>query len=155
MATKPLDQTVPKAVLQARGKLEAAGLEFTPESLATALSSSDISSLQAAIRYNINKSGSEKEKHGYAQIDDEATRLKLMSAFVVDPDVSKCFAFHTTSRSTAAGVQGRRLWLTLEQLASPIIFNSMRHAELVAAAAEAAGDSRPSKYAALAAAGVK
>ena len=150
MASAPLDSKVPKAVLLARQKLQAQHLDITAENLGKALTSSDLSTLASAMRYNLNKGDDEKLKSDYKNIDSDDERRKWMAAYCVDPNVSRCFAFQKTTREITSGTKVRKIWLTLEQMAGPLVFNSMVHAEIVAKKAP----ERPSQYAALAEEGI-
>ena len=78
-------------------------------------------------------------------------KREWLTDFVRDPDLSKLFGRSSTSRISVEGERGRLLWLTEEQMASPVFWNSATHAKLLAAQAP----SRRSVYSALREAGVK
>ena len=147
----PLDCKVPKAVLLAREKLKAENMDITAETLGKALTSSDLSALAASMRYALKKDGCAGLNDSYKNLNTDEERRKWMADFCVDPCVSRCFAFNSTSRETESGIRGRKLWLTIEQMSSPIVFNSLEHAKIVAKKAP----ERPSSFVALAEAGIK
>ena len=148
-----LDGKVPKSVLLAREKLAKANLSVTVDNLERALSGSELSQLTASMRYIIKKgdpAGADSVAQTYQNLNDEAKRKEWLASFLVDPSCANLAAKFVTKREFVTGEQGRRLWLTVEQLASPTCFNSKVHAELIAKAAP----SRPSSIPALAAADV-
>ena len=83
-------------------------------------------------------------KQEYDKAGSDKTRLEFLAEFIVNPDVAKCSFRQVTSKEAVDGTRGRRVWLTLNQMASSQYWNSMDDAELVAADCPSRPHSKPS-----------
>ena len=70
---------------------------------------------------------------------------------MLDPDISKCFAYHHVQRVWKTTKVERKRWLTMGQLASPLHFSNADDAKAIADACA----SRMSSYQGLAAKRIK
>eukprot|EP00969_Alexandrium_andersonii_P206369 9118048-Alexandrium_andersonii.AAC.1 len=62
----------------------------------------------------------------------------------MDPDVSKCFGTQETIKEATDGFRGRKMWLSLNQMAGPMFWNSEEDAKLIAADSPSRPHSSPS-----------
>ena len=82
------------------------------------------------MRYALKKNPSHKTS--YNESSSDKTRHEWLAQFLIDPDVGKCFGVQSTSKIAIDGKRGRKVWLTLNQLASSTMYNSMEDATLIA-----------------------
>ena len=148
MAEQPSDAgKVPAAIVAIREKLKALGQEVTVENMQKFLAAVELNRANGAMRYALGKTDYKQEW----DMAGNKRKREWLTDFVLDFDLSKCIGRNSTSRTSVEGERGRLLWLTEEQMASPVFWNSATHAKLLAAQAP----SRPSQYKALREAGVK
>ena len=129
MSGDKLDR-VPLAVARARDHLSALGLEITPENITQHLDKAEINKLMGCMRTSLKSN--KEASHQFVSSTDHKSRREYLAAFLLEPDVSKCQAFNRTSKENVSGFRGKKVWLTLSQMASPAYFNSVEDAELIA-----------------------
>ena len=119
---------VPAPIQKAKDKLTEMGLAITRENIESNLDPAEINKLLGVLRYSLNKAGNEQQKASFKETKDKRS---FLAPFLLDPDVSKCEVFNSNKKEITTGTQSRKVWLTLNQLASPVVLNSMEDALLV------------------------
>jgi hypothetical protein len=127
--SSPSDSKVPAPVLKARQVLQNQNLPVTKENIEKHLDPTDINKLMGSMRTALGKPGNEKQKQSFATAADKRACL---ASYILDPDVSKCEMLNSHAKEITSGSCTRRMWLTLAQMASPMLYNSMEDAELIA-----------------------
>ena len=145
------DVRVPAAIAEARKLLSEAGKDINADNLKEVLTPTMLNKCASAMRTAMKNKASSETVEQYKLASSDKKRREWLASFVLDPDVSKCFGSHVTTVQNKTSEQGRRLWLTIKQLSSPMFFNCEEHA---LAMAEGAPE-RPSQYPQLANKGVK
>ena len=130
---------VPAAIIAAKAKLEALGLDITEENVKAHLSRADLNKAGGALRHALKNTESAE---AYKLASNDKERHGFLVKFMLEPDVDKCFGVNKTARVTIQGEQCRRLWLTINQMAGPMFFNSLADATAIAKDC----DSRPNRY---------
>ena len=146
---------VPTAIQKAREALQKAGLPITAENLQQTLSRDEYNKAQGCLRYALKASkepGAEAAlvKYQDKQLTDNM-KSQWLAKFVVDPNCARCFAEESHEKISVNGYRGKKVWLTLAQMASPKYWNSEEDAKLIAQDSEP----RPHKSPSMAAAGKK
>ena len=66
----------------------------------------------------------------YEDAKSDEDRRVVLAKFVIDSNQGKCMGKTSTSVSTSKAEKGVGQWLTEEQLAGPLYFNSTTHAKI-------------------------
>ena len=146
---------VPTAIQKAREALQKAGLPITAENLQQTLSRDEYNKAQGCLRYALKASkepGAEAAlvKYQDKQLTDNM-KSQWLAKFVLDPNCARCFAEESHEKISVNGSRGKKVWLTLAQMAGPKYWNSQDDAKLIAQDSE----SRPHTSPSMAAAGRK
>jgi hypothetical protein len=124
-----LSKEVPAPIVAARAKLEELGLDITKENLEKHVSPADINKMMGSLRTALGRPGNEKQKNNFANAVDKRACL---AAYMLDPHVSSCSMLNTHSKEVVSGTQTRKMWLTIAQMSSPTMYNSLDDAKLIA-----------------------
>ena len=116
-------------VVQAKAKLAEMGLEPSKGNIMKHIDPADINKLQSALRTNLNKKGNERAKEAYEASTDKRGAL---AQYLLDPNLATYKMDNSHSKETTSGSQTRKMWLTINQMASPMLYNSKEDAELIA-----------------------
>ena len=119
---------IPAPIQKAKDKLTELGLPITRENIESNIDPTEINKLLGVLRWNLNKPGNEKQKSTFQETKDKRS---FLAPFLLDPDVSKCEVFNSSKKEITSGTKGRKVWLTLNQLASNAVLNSMEDALLI------------------------
>ena len=119
---------VPKAVQNARVKVENNGESMSPAALKRALTSAELNSLQTSFRAVM----SAEAREGYRQLATDDERRSYLCQFILDPEIAKTNGFNKSVAFDEAADVATEGWVTLEELGGPQYLNSRYHADIMA-----------------------
>ena len=144
---------IPKPILAARAKIQALGLELTAENIKAALTKEELNKAAGAFRTTMKNHQDAQAQYKGASTD--VAKFGFLAKFIINPNIAQCFGQNTFTRSSVDGEEGKRVWLSINQMKGPMYYNDESDAIAIAENCESRGDSRPHEDPTLAALGKK
>ena len=108
---------IPACVLKARALIASKGEPITHYSVSKHLDKKEIDKLLWVMRRKIK------------WVPGQVSSRLLLAKFIIEPNLAKNDMFNMASKSSESGTRGRKMWLTIMQMAHPMMYESMEGAE--------------------------
>lgn len=145
--TTAASSKIPVPVKNAREKLEKLGLDVTMENIEKHLDAKEVNALFGSLRTALQKPGCNVAKDIFINAD-KGEKKSMLAQYILDPELSTLGMTNAHMKETLDVISRRRMWLTINQMAGPLMFNSLEDAELIAKDLQSRDHEKPSMAAA-------